>query len=98
MSEIHFLSAREIAAQIRAKKLSSREVVAMMEVAGAHSKVRSLGIFELNPEHDVADSTARVAATCAYHFIEATLGFGALTRTNGCVLYIGGGSYVAPTI
>ena len=60
----------------QAEGFSSREAIAMMELAGSHSKVRSLGIFELNPEHDVMDSTARVAATAAYHFIEAALGSG----------------------
>lgn len=60
----------------QAEGFSSREVIAMMELAGAHKKVQSLGIFELNPEHDVAESTARVAATAAYHFIEAALGSG----------------------
>jgi len=56
----------------QAEGFSTDEVIAMMEIAGAHEKVVSLGIFELCPEHDVQDATARVAATCAYHFIDAT--------------------------
>jgi hypothetical protein len=31
-------------------------------------------------------------------YMEAFFGFGAYTRTNAAILYIGGGSYVAPTI
>lgn len=31
-------------------------------------------------------------------FMEAEFGFGVWTRTNGLVLYVGGGTYVAPTI
>ncbi|MBU6374854.1 MAG: formimidoylglutamase [Bdellovibrionales bacterium] len=57
----------------QAEGFSSAEIIEMMEVAGTHSKVISLGIFELSPEHDVQDQTARVAATAAYHFIEQKL-------------------------
>lgn len=53
----------------QAEGLSSRELMGIMEVAGSHPKVRSLGVFELNPEHDVQDGTARVAATAVHHFL-----------------------------
>lgn len=52
---------------------SSSEVIEMMEIAGRERKVVSLGIFELNPEHDQGDRTARLAATCAYHFVAERL-------------------------
>ncbi len=57
----------------QAEGFNSAEIIAMMEIAGSHPKVVSLGIFELSPEHDVQDATARVAATAAYHFIESFL-------------------------
>jgi formiminoglutamase/guanidinobutyrase len=57
----------------QAEGFSSREAIEMIELAGAHAKVCSLGIFELNPEHDVEQMTARLAATAAWHFIEAAL-------------------------
>jgi arginase family enzyme len=57
----------------QAEGLSAQQVIAMMEIAGASSKVRSLGVFELNPEHDRGDMTARVAATAVHHFIDAAL-------------------------
>lgn len=57
----------------QAEGFQSSEIIAMMEIAGSHPQVVSLGIFELSPEHDVQDSTARVAATAAYHFIESFL-------------------------
>jgi formiminoglutamase len=49
------------------------DIIAMVEHAGAHPKCPSLGIFELNPVFDADDRTARVAATAAWHFIEAGL-------------------------
>jgi arginase family enzyme len=49
------------------------EIMAMMEIAGSHAQVLSLGIFELNPEHDRDDATARVAALSAYYFLDAAL-------------------------
>ncbi len=55
----------------QAEGFTSMEVVEMMEIAGKEKKVKSLGIFELNPEHDRDDCTARLAATAAYHFIES---------------------------
>ncbi len=64
----------------QAEGFDPAEVLAMLELAGGHSKVVSLGIFELNPEHDVQDATARFAATAAYHFIEAGLSAGLISR------------------
>lgn len=52
---------------------TAMDVIAMMEIAGQKKKVISLGIFELNPVHDVDDRSARLAATAAYHFIESAL-------------------------
>ena len=49
---------------------SPQEIVAMMEIAGSEKKCISLGIFELNPEHDIGDRTARLAATAAFHFLD----------------------------
>jgi formiminoglutamase len=57
----------------QAEGLSSSDVMAMLESAGRHPKVASLGIFELNPAHDIGDATARIAATGAHHFIQASL-------------------------
>jgi formimidoylglutamase len=57
----------------QAEGFSSSEVIEMMEIAGRDPKVVSLGIFELNPDHDVDDRTARLAATAAYHFIAQAL-------------------------
>jgi len=48
---------------------TAMEIIEMMEVSGREKKVTSLGIFELNPEHDRDDMTSRLAATAAYHFI-----------------------------
>jgi hypothetical protein len=45
----------------------------MVEIAGKHPKICSLGIFELNPEHDLGGATARLAATAAWHFVAAAL-------------------------
>lgn len=58
---------------------SSSEMIQMSEISGADGKVRSLGLFELNPEHDIESKTARLAATCAYHFIETSLKAGCLS-------------------
>lgn len=57
----------------QAEGFSGSEVVEMMEIAGAEKRVVSLGIFELNPEHDRDDQTARLAATSAYHFIASRI-------------------------
>lgn len=52
---------------------SSAEIIEICEVVGANEKVISLGIFELNPLHDIGGRTARLAATGAYHFVENAL-------------------------
>jgi arginase family enzyme len=57
----------------QAEGFTSGECIEMMEVAGAHAKVASLGIFELNPEHDIDDRTAMLAATSSYHFLMRAL-------------------------
>lgn len=57
----------------QAEGFSSTEILEMMETAGAEPKVVSLGIFELNPEHDVGGRTERLAATAAYHFAASAL-------------------------
>ena len=57
----------------QAEGFTASEMIEMMEIAGSEKKVVSLGIFELNPEHDLEDITARLAATVAYHFVEAAL-------------------------
>ncbi|MGK5081979.1 formimidoylglutamase [Bdellovibrionota bacterium FG-1] len=49
---------------------SSSELLDMVEISARTAKVASLGIFELNPVHDIADRTARLAATLAWHFLE----------------------------
>ncbi|MBS1962634.1 MAG: formimidoylglutamase [Bdellovibrionales bacterium] len=49
---------------------SPSELIEFCEVAGANEKVVSLGIFELNPLHDLGGRTARLAATCAFRFLE----------------------------
>jgi arginase family enzyme len=55
----------------QAEGFSSSELIQMAEIAGAEKKIVSLGLFELNPEHDLADRTARLTATIAYHFVAA---------------------------
>jgi formiminoglutamase len=57
----------------QAEGFTSDEIIEMMEVAGRTPKVKSLGIFELNPAHDRDDQTSRLAATAAYHFISHAL-------------------------
>jgi arginase family enzyme len=54
----------------QAEGFTPGEIIEMMEIAGPHKKVVSLGIFELSPPHDVGDRTARLAATAAYHFVD----------------------------
>lgn len=49
------------------------EILEMMLIAARDEKVVSLGIFELNPEYDIDERTARLAATCAYHFMDERL-------------------------
>lgn len=46
------------------------EIVELCEIAGRCEKVISLGVFELNPLHDVGERTARLAATGVFHFLE----------------------------
>lgn len=57
----------------QAEGFSASEMIAMAEIAGNEKKCISLGIFELNPEHDRDDQTSRLAATIAYHFLEKRL-------------------------
>ena len=54
----------------QAEGFSASEMVQMCEIAGREKKVVSLGIFELNPLHDIDDRTAKLAATCAFHFVD----------------------------
>ena len=57
----------------QAEGFTSTDIIEFMEIAGRNEKVRSLGIFELNPSHDKDHLSARLAATAAYHWIQATL-------------------------
>ncbi len=57
----------------QAEGFTSGEIIQMMEIAGAEPKAASLGIFELNPLHDIDARTARLAATSAYHFVASAL-------------------------
>ncbi len=57
----------------QAEGFSSSEIIEMMEIAGSEKKVCSLGIFELNPLHDIDHRTARLGATCAHHFVSKAL-------------------------
>ncbi len=45
------------------------EIYDILRSAKKSSKVCSLGIFELNPEHDRNDVTAKIAAQAAYYFL-----------------------------
>ncbi len=54
----------------QADGFSPAEVFRMLLSAGKCPKVASLGIFELNPLHDVGDRTAILAATAAFRFLE----------------------------
>ncbi|MBL7715617.1 MAG: formimidoylglutamase [Bdellovibrionales bacterium] len=68
----------------QAEGFTSSEIIQMVEIAGREKKVVSLGIFELNPEHDIDGRTARLAATSAYHFVaEALRARTAAKRTSG---------------
>jgi arginase family enzyme len=58
----------------QAEGFTSSDILEIAEIAGRHEKCVSLGIFELNPEHDLDDRTARLAATAAFHFLEEKLG------------------------
>lgn len=57
----------------QAEGFTPGEVIEMMEIAGEMKEVKSLGIFELNPSHDVDYRTARLAATAAWHFLARAL-------------------------
>jgi formiminoglutamase len=57
----------------QAEGFTSNEIIEMMESAGHHEKVVSLGVFELNPLLDLDDRTARIAATAAWHFVESRI-------------------------
>ncbi len=54
---------------------TAMDVMEMMEFAGGQKKCISLGIFELNPEHDSDRRTAQLAATLAYHWAAVKLEF-----------------------
>lgn len=60
----------------QAEGFTGSEIIEMCEIAGRSKKVVSLGIFELNPEHDIDGRTARLAATAAWHFLDCVLGRG----------------------
>jgi formiminoglutamase len=49
------------------------EILEMMLIAARDPKMVSLGIYELNPEFDVDDRTARLAATAAFHLLDERL-------------------------
>lgn len=57
----------------QAEGFTPTDILEMMTAAGQEKKVVSLGIFELNPEHDLDQRTARLCATAAYHFVAAAL-------------------------
>ena len=54
-----------------AEGFTPEQMKALLKCAASFDKVKSLGIFELNPDLDIDDRTARLAAYCAYYFIEA---------------------------
>lgn len=55
----------------QAEGFTSSELVRFCEIAGETPQVSSLGIFELNPEHDLGDRTSRLAATGAFRFLRS---------------------------
>ncbi len=57
----------------QAEGLTPAEVFEMLEGAGREPRAVSLGIFELNPDHDTDGATTRLAATAAYRFVAAAL-------------------------
>jgi formiminoglutamase len=57
----------------QAEGFTPTDVIEICELAGRAKKVSSLGIFELNPAHDLDDRTARLGATAAWHFLERAL-------------------------
>lgn len=54
-----------------AEGLSAREAVEMVRVAAQNAQVPSLGVYELNPDHDESGRTARLTATLAWHWTYA---------------------------
>ena len=58
----------------QAEGFTPTDLFEMMEIAGGDPKVHSLGIFELNPEHDIDQRTALLGATAAYQFIAKATG------------------------
>lgn len=48
------------------------DIFEIMEIAGANPQVISLGVFELNPEHDIQEMTAKLAALSVFHFVSAS--------------------------
>jgi formiminoglutamase len=57
----------------QAEGFTAQDLIHICELAGQSKKIKSLGIFELNPLHDSDQKTARLAATAAYHFIESKI-------------------------
>lgn len=55
----------------QAEGFSPSDGLQMVEFAGSLKKVSSLGLFELNPEHDLGSSTALLTATLGFHFLES---------------------------
>lgn len=53
---------------------TSSDAIEMCEIAGKNLAVKSLGLFELNPDFDQDGRTARLAATMAWHFLAAKMG------------------------
>lgn len=53
-----------------AEGFTPEQMKALLQCAAKYKEVTSLGIFELNPNLDIDDRTARLAAYCAYYFIE----------------------------
>jgi arginase family enzyme len=45
----------------------------MLAAAGQEPKAVSLGVYELNPEHDIDQRTAILAATSVYHFLASVI-------------------------
>ncbi len=53
--------------------LTSSDALEIVEVAGEHPKVLSLGIFELNPAHDAERKTSLLSAVLAHRFLTRAL-------------------------
>lgn len=56
-----------------AEGFTPTDIFEMMGLAGKTDKVCSLGIYELNPNYDIDNRTARLAATSAYYFCSEKL-------------------------